>query len=539
MPPNNLPDDEIWQIVTYLRTLQQPARRVAGDRQRGETLFFGAAPLLDLPHRQRTRRAARAGAVDGRLRAIARVPRRLDPPSGTAADPNRIVGDSISLKYDTVTAVTSDGRTIVGVPMNEDTFTVQVMDTSERVYSLDKKSSEEFPARRPIAHAGVRHRPAQRRRSQRPRRVPAVAAHRASVPKKAAAVKTVHAQCLARASSVAASPALGAGDLGSARQRRARTAAVADVFGQLRRQPLLAARSDQQEQRAAARAAVGVSDRVRGSHETTPLVDRRRAVHHGAAESRVRDRHAHRPRRCGTTSGRCRKRCRICCGPQNRGMAALGDRLFMGTLDAHVVALDAKTGRVRWDVAAADADKGYSFTGAPLVVKDKVIIGVAGGEYGIRGFIDAYDAQTGERAWRFYTIPGEGEKRRRDVEGRLVEARRRADVGDRLVRSRPQPALLGHRQSGAADVRRQSAGRQPVFGFARRARSRHGQAEVAFPVHAARRARLGFDAHADPVRRDDRRPAAQARRGRQPQRLLLRPRSRHRRVSCSASRTRR
>jgi len=100
----------------------------------------------------------------------------------------------------------------------------------------------------------------------------------------------------------------------------------------------------------------------------------------------------------------------LCCGPQNRGMAALGDSVFMGTLDAHVVALDAKTGRVRWDVAAAEADKGYSFTGAPLAVKDKVIIGVAGGEYGIRGFIDAYDAETGKRAWRFYTIPGEGEK---------------------------------------------------------------------------------------------------------------------------------
>jgi alcohol dehydrogenase (cytochrome c) len=100
----------------------------------------------------------------------------------------------------------------------------------------------------------------------------------------------------------------------------------------------------------------------------------------------------------------------ICCGPQNRGFAALGDRVFMGTLDAHVVAVDAKTGRVRWDVAAAEADKGYSFTGAPLAVKDKIIIGVAGGEYGIRGFIDAYDAESGKRVWRFYTIPGEGER---------------------------------------------------------------------------------------------------------------------------------
>src|SRR5581483_1293605 len=81
-----------------------------------------------------------------------------------------------------------------------------------------------------------------------------------------------------------------------------------------------------------------------------------------------------------------------------------------GTLDAHLLALDARTGRVRWDVAAAEADKGYGFTGAPLAVKDKIIIGVAGGEYGIRGFIDAYEAETGRRAWRFYTVPGEGER---------------------------------------------------------------------------------------------------------------------------------
>jgi alcohol dehydrogenase (cytochrome c) len=99
----------------------------------------------------------------------------------------------------------------------------------------------------------------------------------------------------------------------------------------------------------------------------------------------------------------------LCCGPQNRGLAALGDRVFMGTLDAHVVALDAKTGRVRWDVPAAEAGKGNSFTSAPLVVKNKVMIGIAGGEYGIRGFIDAYDVETGKQAWRFYTIPGEGE----------------------------------------------------------------------------------------------------------------------------------
>lgn len=99
----------------------------------------------------------------------------------------------------------------------------------------------------------------------------------------------------------------------------------------------------------------------------------------------------------------------LCCGRVNRGFGILGDKLFMATIDAHVVALDAKTGNVIWETKAEDYKKGFSFTVAPLVVKDKVIVGVAGGEYGVRGFIDAYDAETGKRAWRFYTIPGAGE----------------------------------------------------------------------------------------------------------------------------------
>ena len=98
-----------------------------------------------------------------------------------------------------------------------------------------------------------------------------------------------------------------------------------------------------------------------------------------------------------------------CCGLVNRGFAALGDRLFMTTLDAHLLALDMKTGSIVWDATLEDYKVGYASTLAPIVVKDKVIVGVAGGEYGIRGFIDAYDAQSGKRAWRFHTIPGPGE----------------------------------------------------------------------------------------------------------------------------------
>lgn len=94
-----------------------------------------------------------------------------------------------------------------------------------------------------------------------------------------------------------------------------------------------------------------------------------------------------------------------CCGEVTRGLAVLGDKLFMATLDAKVIALDRVTGRVLWESEMIDYALGYSGTHAPLVVQDKVIVGVAGAEYGIRGFIDAYDVETGERVWRFYTVP--------------------------------------------------------------------------------------------------------------------------------------
>jgi len=100
---------------------------------------------------------------------------------------------------------------------------------------------------------------------------------------------------------------------------------------------------------------------------------------------------------------------RVCCGRVNRGLAILGDALFMGTIDGHLIAIDAKTGKPLWDVTISKPELGYSLTMAPLVVKDKVIMGPAGGEYGIRGFIAAFDVKTGKEAWRFHTVPGPGD----------------------------------------------------------------------------------------------------------------------------------
>jgi len=98
----------------------------------------------------------------------------------------------------------------------------------------------------------------------------------------------------------------------------------------------------------------------------------------------------------------------LCCGMPNRGVAILGQTVYVSTIDAYLVALDANTGRQRWITKVADHRDGYTMTGAPLALRDRIIVGVAGGEFGIRGFLAAYDTE-GKQLWRFHTVPGPGE----------------------------------------------------------------------------------------------------------------------------------
>lgn len=127
-----------------------------------------------------------------------------------------------------------------------------------------------------------------------------------------------------------------------------------------------------------------------------------------------------------------------CCGPNNRGVAVVGDKLFMGTLDAKLVALDAKTGKQIWETQIAEPELGYSETMAPSVVDGMVLIGTNGGEYGIRGFVKAFDTETGELKWTFHTIPEDsvgvwathdatGRDMHRDIE---AEKAKLAEMGD-------------------------------------------------------------------------------------------------------------
>jgi alcohol dehydrogenase (cytochrome c) len=105
----------------------------------------------------------------------------------------------------------------------------------------------------------------------------------------------------------------------------------------------------------------------------------------------------------------------------NRGVAVLGERVFLVTDNAHLIALSRHKGQLLWDVEMADARQNYGATGAPLVVNDLVITGISGGDEGVRGFIDGYRASTGERAWRFWTVPAPGEPGSETWVGRAIE----------------------------------------------------------------------------------------------------------------------
>jgi alcohol dehydrogenase (cytochrome c) len=98
----------------------------------------------------------------------------------------------------------------------------------------------------------------------------------------------------------------------------------------------------------------------------------------------------------------------VCCGIVNRGAAMFDGKLYRTTLDAHVIALDLKTGKEIWRTKSADPKDGYSMTGAPLVANGVLIAGVAGAEFGVRGYLEGFDPQTGQSLWRTYNHSGQG-----------------------------------------------------------------------------------------------------------------------------------
>jgi len=152
---------------------------------------------------------------------------------------------------------------------------------------------------------------------------------------------------------------------------------------------------------------------------------------------------------------------------EQRGVAMLGQTLYMGTLDAHLVAIDARNGRPLWNVAVGDPKSGYSVTMAPLAVKDKIIVGVGGGEYGIRGFVAAYDAATARKPGASTPFPGPGEKGHETWSEEDWKTGGASAWVTGIIRSPAQSHLLGRRQSGPGLESGSTPRRQSLFRFSR------------------------------------------------------------------------
>ena len=181
----------------------------------------------------------------------------------------------------------------------------------------------------------------------------------------------------------------------------------------------------------------------------------------------------------------------------SRGVGLYGDKVFFPTLDATLVALDAKTGKVAWEAKVADWKDGYYMTMAPLIVKGKVLVGVSGGEFGVRGFVEAFDAETGKSAWKTYTIPAPGEPGSETWEKPDTW---KTGGGATWMTGNYDPATntvywgIGN---AFALVRRSAAGRQSLYGLDARAGRRHRQDQGALPVPPERVLGLGRDECAD------------------------------------------
>ena len=182
-------------------------------------------------------------------------------------------------------------------------------------------------------------------------------------------------------------------------------------------------------------------------------------------------------------------------GNANRGVGVAGDRVFMVTDHAHLIALDRFTGELLWDTELADWRQNYAASSAPLPAGDLVISGVSGGEHGANGFVAAHDQATGKEVWRFWTVPRPGEPGSETWQGKDIEH----GGAPTWFTGSYDPALdivywpTGNPTQGIQ--RRRSQGRQPVCELDPRPGSQDGEARVALPVHAPRP--VGLGCHAD------------------------------------------
>ena len=217
----------------------------------------------------------------------------------------------------------------------------------------------------------------------------------------------------------------------------------------------------------------------------------------------------------------------VCCGIVNRGAAIYEGKIFRTTLDARVIALDMKTGKEIWNTKSGDAKDGIAMTGAPLIANGVLITGMAGAEYGSRGYIEGYDPKTGKRLWRRYTVPRPGEPGAKTWPNDAANASGGSIMDHRHLRSRARPRVLGHRQSGAVE-RAAAQGRRSLHQHDHRGAAEDRRAGVALSDVAQRSVRPRQHHVDHPGRPHDRGQADQGAAAGGAQRLLLRARAQDR-----------
>jgi PQQ-dependent dehydrogenase (methanol/ethanol family) len=409
MDPNpKLPDERVWQLVAYIKSLSAPARPAAaalpaattGNAQNGETLFFGKADCSTC-HEVR----GRGGVVGPDLSTIGTTAANLlrdkivDPNTSAAAGGGGRGGRGgtggggrggrgNAPQWVTVIVKQKDGSEIRGIRRSEDTFSLQMIDATGELHFIDKlkvASLRTDPTSLMPAYGS----------KLAPGEIEDITAYLASLKPGATSTDAnipggVPYERLLKASAEPQNWPMFWGNYQGTHYSGLKQITPANAHT-LQAQWATAIPGDSILEATPIVVAGIMYVTGSGNPLTVTALDAKtgRQIWRYTREQPVRNPYEN--------------------NRYNRGVAILGNRLFVGTLDAMLIALDARSGSVLWQTKMADTMEGYELTSPPLVVKDKVIMGISGGEYAIRGFVDAYDATTGKQLWRFYTVPGPGE----------------------------------------------------------------------------------------------------------------------------------
>jgi len=379
--------EQVWQIVSYLTSLSGAGAKtnelVPGNSRNGESLFFGKAACASC-HEV----SGKGGLLGPDLSAAASTP--AETLLKKLQDPSDVARKRRGPKVGSSTVITASGLTVEGIRRNEDSFTLMLTDRSGKLHVFDKKSLKD-------------------RKDSDISLMPADYARRFSATELqdvVAYLKTLNGRDLTKTiqAEIPAGPLTYERIKNAANEPQNWLTYWGDYAGQH------FTKLDQITRSNVTSLQTKWAVQMPGDSilETTPIVVDG-IMYTSGMPGQVFALDARTGMQIWKYQRPQKKVNAFESNRYNRGVAVLGNRVFFGTLDAALIALDARTGRPLWETQVADTMEGYSVTVAPLIVKDKVIVGVAGGEHGIRGFLDAYDAVTGKRVWRFNTVPGPGE----------------------------------------------------------------------------------------------------------------------------------